>query len=238
MVRLTWEEFKQLLDRGLAFQYVTGEEGDVLYSQDGSITFQSFVKTDNSDYTTTYKPLAKPKLAQLDAEGAETQRLKVARPGSAYLMLPIEIETSTLSGLVAEDYSGNTRNFIVHKFYDTNNVEITDPQNENSIVKLVLDIEAPYDIEVIGGFVHQGTRPSSPLRVFSIIAPDIPTNYGGSIEMVGGVNLQFIDSVKVDGRAAKPLKYSSQYHSNKIRFIFKHSAGLKHKLMITLEYFR
>lgn len=238
MVRVTWNEFKQLLDRGLPFQYITESSGDVLYSQDGSLTFQSFAYPDNTEYHNNYKPLAKTRFTPLDAEGAVTQRPKVAKTGSALLLLPVEVETSTYGGIFSKTQSNEDRGFISHKLYDSEGAEITSSENELTATKLVIDVEPTSDIELIGGSIHQGNKATSDLRIYVTIVPDIPVNYGGSVEMVGGINLKLVESIRADGRAAKLLKYSAQNHTNKIRFVFNHEAGLRHKLMIILEYFR
>ena len=49
------------------------------------------------------------------------------------------------------------------------------------------------------------------------------------------------ESIKTDGRAAKYMKkdiVGVPYQANQIQVIVRHNAGIQHKLMLTLEYFR
>ena len=54
-------------------------------------------------------------------------------------------------------------------------------------------------------------------------------------------NLKYIgveEGVKVDGRAPKYMTYSATYHTTKLRLIFRHSAGFKHKMHMIFELFK
>jgi len=100
----------------------------------------------------------------------------------------------------------------------------------------------PYDIEVVAAQAFQAAPPASDIYLHVTLAPDIPAQYGGSVEFsVGGICLSDIGiggNANFDGRAAKYIPYDAVYHSGKWEFRFKHGAGVVHRLTIVLELFR
>jgi hypothetical protein len=71
--------------------------------------------------------------------------------------------------------------------------------------------------------------------------PDVPAIYGGSKPFCTNVNIKYAgleEGVKVDGRAPKFMPYDATNHTNKLRLIFRHPAGFKHKLCMIFELFK
>lgn len=186
-----------------------------------------------------------PTLVQLDQPADTNGRIMVrptaAAAGWVFSLIPIEFSTAKLNSLHAKKPDGTSRAGISYKIYDANDAEITDAQNEGNAVKTVIDFEPPHDYEIIGGYVQQKVTPTTDMRMWVVAVPDVPEAYGGSKEMVGGVNLKFIDptdKVNADGRVAKYMAYNATYHTNKLRLIVKHDAGIQHDLLLILEMFR
>ena len=46
------------------------------------------------------------------------------------------------------------------------------------------------------------------------------------------------EGVKVDGRAPKYMTYNATYHTTKLRLVFRHAAGYKHKMHMVFELFK
>jgi hypothetical protein len=183
----------------------------------------------------------RPLKIDLDTDGATISRPKAAKKGWVFSLLDIEFKTAKLESLYSKQKDGTDRTGIVLKFYDINGTEITSSENEVNCVKTVVTFEPTYDYEVIGGQLQQIDKPTTDIRVWVIAVPDVPYSMGGSREMIGGVNLKFIDptdKIYADGRVAKLMSYSSTYHSNKLEFTLKHDAGIQHDIMILLELFR
>lgn len=176
-----------------------------------------------------------------DADGSILIRPKAAKAGWVFALLPVEFTTSKLNSLYAKKYDGTDRTAFTYKIYDANDQEITEAQYEVNAVKTVIDFEPSFDYEIIGGQIQQKTIPTSDIRLWVVAVPDVPEAYGGSKEMVGGVNLKFIDptdKVQADGRVSKYMQYSATYHTNKLRLIARHPAGTQHELLLLLEIFR
>lgn len=175
-----------------------------------------------------------------DIDGNLLIRPKAAKAGWVFSMLPIEFTTAKLSSAYSKLVDGTDRSGVTYKIYDANDAEITSAQNEANAVKTVLDFEPTYDYEIIGGQLQQKAQPSTPVRVWVIAVPDIPAPTGAK-EMIGGINLEFIDptdKVNADGRVSKYMAYNATYHTNKLRLVLKHNAGVQHDLLIVFEVFR
>jgi hypothetical protein len=172
----------------------------------------------------------------------------VTQTGWHYRLHGIELETSVLSSVYEKKADGTDFSFSALKFFKlVSNVEteITgDDLNQTFLdancVKTQLDWEPAHDYELVGGMLHQSTVPSSGVRLWIVGVPDVPAAYGGSKEFVTGVNLKFFSDqgVSLDGRAPKFLAYSATNHTNKMRFIFRHDAGFKHKIHINMEIYK
>lgn len=260
-----WTEWKGIYTiKGLPFQY--DDDGTVytIWTYDGqevhicqiwknsipdslaTIYSQATNDTDKTDFETNYKPAGNTTIGQIDTDGASIVRVKAAKKGWSFFALAPEITTSTLLGsLYCKDNAGVDVSGISCKIYDGNNVEITTAgllnANLNTCVKTVLDIELPYDYELIGGALRINSNPAQDVRLWIIGAPDIPAMYGGSKEFASGINLKFLapdSSFEIDGRVTKYVTYSNITHSGKVRVILKHPAGLQVNMQIVMHTYR
>lgn len=181
-----------------------------------------------------------------DIDGALITRAKAAKKGWSFWALPPEITTSTLGGtLYCKDSAGVDIPGVSCKIYDANNTEITIAgllnANLATCVKTVLDIEVPFDTELIGGALRIHSNPAQDIRLWIVGAPDIPAQYGGSKEFASGVNLKFLapdSSFDIDGRVTKYITYNGTTHTGKIRLIFKHPAGLQVNMQVVIQLYR
>lgn len=180
-------------------------------------------------------------IQQLDSDGSVIIRPKAAKKGWVFGIIPLEFTTSKLNSVFSKLPDNTNRSGITYKIYDSNDSEITNSQNEVDAVKTVIDFEPTYDYELIGGQIQQHTKPTTDIRLWVVAVPDISVSYGGSKEMVGGVNLKFIDpadKVNADGRVSKYMTYNATNHTNKMRLIIRHDAGVQHDLIIFFDIFR
>lgn len=252
-MEVTWDELKTFLDsRLLSVQWVETYSRYYLQALDGNFSIESnILKTDPAgddqlDFENNYKANGNQRLSQFDTDGANIVRLKAAKKGWSFLAIAPEITTSTLLGsLYCKDSIGSDVSGISCKIYDGNNTEITTAGllniNLNTCVKTVLDIELPYDYELIGGALRINSNPAQDLRLWIVGAPDIPAIYGGSKEFASGINLKFLapdSSFEIDGRVTKYITYSNTTHSGKVRIILKHSAGLTVNMQIVMHIYR
>jgi hypothetical protein len=252
---LNWSDFKNtcITIKGLSIQFEDlGVQYRVYGPDSNNLTWEitldkllddGTVNPDATDFETTVKPTANGKiaLAQLDTDGAILSRVKVAPTGWNFNYRMVELQLSTVGGIVNNDQNGNPVGDATITIYDVNGAVITDPALQGNAVKTVVDLEPPYNICVAGGTLRMDSMPSSDVILNVIAVPDVPVNMGGSKNFVQNVNLSYIDGqtgLDANGRAAKMLNYSPVYHTNKFRFQFNHVAGYQLWVAILMEIYR
>lgn len=183
-------------------------------------------------------------VTEIDDQGRQIIRTAAASKGWTYLADSIEIETSVLSSLHNKDYLGNSIAGVTLKFFDINGTELTAQGSiDTDCVKTEMLFKPSYDYEIVGGNVHQISVPSDDIRLW-VVGGLIELGGAYVKEMVRGMNMRHLnlgDHIRTDGRAAKYMKkdiVGVPYQGNQLKFIFKHPAGVKHKVMVVLEYFR
>ena len=245
-MEVTWAVFKAFVTaRTLSIQYIDLDDTYWMKAIDGPFELECKLykldadTTNKLDFENNYQ--ANGNKSFTDVDGSPLMRPKAAKKGWTYAMVPIEIQTATFGSLYSKNVDGTDRAGITLKFYNGSDVEVTDPADYATIVKTVMTYEPAFDYELIGGTCSQKTKPGSDIRIWVVAVPDVPFAYGGSREMICGVNLDFIDpsdKVNADGRASKLMSYSATYHTNKMQIVLKHDGGVQHDLMIVFETFR
>lgn len=209
----------------------------------GIIRMSSDGLTDYSSIPLNNLNFLKNENQEIDVDGRQIIRAAAGKAGWSYLAHPIEFETAKFNSLYEKDNLGNDRGFSSIKFYNASNVEVTDSANENTIVKTVILFKPSYDYELISGNLQQIDSPSTDVRLW-VLGGIIELGSPYIKEFAGGLNMRFYganESVKTDGRAAKYMKkdiVGVPYQANQLQVIVRHDAGIQHKLMLTLEYFR
>jgi len=209
----------------------------------GNVRMSSDGITDYSTTPITNFNFLRNEHYQVDEEGRQITRTAAGKAGWVYFAHPIEFETAKIGSLYEKDKSGSSRGISTIKFYDVNDAEITDAQYEANIVKTVILFKPSYDYELIAGNIQQIDSPSTDIRLW-VIGGLIELGGAYVKEFAGGLNMRYYganESVKTDGRAAKYMKKDIDgvpYQANQLQIIVKHNAGVQHRLMLTLEYFR
>lgn len=180
---------------------------------------------------------------EVDSQGRQITRYAAGQKGWTYLSHPFEFETSKLGSLYTKNYLNTSRADCTIKFYDVDDVEVTDSAYEADIIKTVLTWSPDYDYELISGSIRQVVSPSTDVRIW-VIGGIVDLGSAYVKEFTGGLNMHYLgadEEIKTDGRASKYMKKTIEgvpYNANKLQIIVRHNAGVQHKLMITIEYFR
>ena len=199
-----------------------------------------------SDHITDYAEAInylKGDILDIDAQGRQVLRVAAGQAGWTYLAHPIEFETAKIGSLYEKLVDGTDRGTSSIKFYDVNDVEITDPLDEANIIKTVVLFKPPYDYELLSGDLQQIEAPNFDCRIW-VIGGILELGGAYTKEFAGGINMRFYgsnESIKTDGRAAKYMKKDITgvpYQGNQLQIVIKHVAGMKHKLKLVLEYFK
>jgi len=108
----------------------------------------------------------------------------------------------------------------------------------------MMDWEPVYDYDILGAYIQMVNVPVLPEHAYmwTIIAPDIPANLGGSVPFCnGGWNLAFFANnslFDVDGHGVKSMVYSATYHTSKVRMLIKHALAAKIGVQIIYKQYR
>ena len=132
---------------------------------------------------------------------------------------------------------------VVMRCYDAGGAEVSGA-GLLLAVKSVIDFEPSYGYEAIGGMLNIPPSIVGGITgnwfVSAIGVPDVPEAMGGSIDFINEVNLELCHTNRIDtdGRATTYMAPDATYHTNKIRFILRHPAGVEQPFQIYLETFR
>ena len=255
MLNVNWTQFKSFItSRGLSIQWLDLEDTYHLLAYDGLLILETQLnkkleETEILDFETNFKANGNKKLESLDSDGTSLNRVKITTTGWHYQLHGLEFETSKLNSNYSKRVDNSNYGFSSMKFYklvSESEVEIAgDDLNQTYLdancVKTIIDWEPTHDVEIIGGMLKQSTGTTEDIRLWVVGVPDVSEAYGGSKPFTTNINLKYIgieEGVKVDGRAPKFLAYNATYHTSKIRLIFRHPAGHKHKLHMVFELFK
>lgn len=240
-----WSVFKDFVtSRDLIIQYI--EDSNFYYLKAADEWFQLQCNLDKAndssevdDFEDNFKTDSNTVLSIRDNDNALMVRSKIAPIGWTYHAHFFEIESSKAASLHDKKVDGTDWSWCTLKFYNSANEELTEQSIlDTDCVKTVVDCEPLVDFELIGGDIRALSSPNSNIRLYVIGAPDISSENGGSKYMISGVNLKFIgdkQALHTDGRVSKRIPYNAEDHRGKLRFIFKHDAGVKVQVGILIE---
>lgn len=198
--------------------------------------------TDVVDFETNFKPKGNYRLDQRDSDGAPLARIKAAPTGWSYQLRGIEITTGVVGGaLVNKNQANADLSDVTVSCYDANGTLVTDPLNNSSIVKTVLDFMPLYDYYIVSGAAKALVTPSTNIYLSVVGVPDYPPAYGGTKVFIQNINFKYLvnEKVNADGRAAKALLYNNPAaNTNKLRFLFYHGAGIQMETSLWLELYK
>lgn len=230
--------------------------GDLIVARDDSGT------TDYSDVSEGMIYFMDTDPSPRDSDGSIIQRGKFTKSGWHYEPRSIDFFTAKHNSLYNRKHDGNgiadgtDYGDCVIKFFDGSGGELsfqqtgfeseTDAQFQSRLdtdcVKTCVDWQPTYDMDIIGGIMMVQNSPTTAAYMWTIVAPDIPENMGGSVPHVaGGWNLSFFnsrDKIMINGRGSKTVAYDPVFNSNKFRTIVKHAVGEQIGIQIVYEHFK
>lgn len=176
----------------------------------------------------------------LDETGRSIIRTAATIKGWHYSALFFTIETSS-GDIYCKDYLGNDINEFNVIRYNSNG-DVT--EIDNDAVKTVVTWKPNYDYEIISGNIKQKEKASEDLYLsvtgglFLEHLNDAPYSIKPFVQ---SMNLAYFEETRTDGRASKYMKAYTEgapYPTNRFQYTFTHSAGFKHKALISVEIFK
>ena len=181
-----------------------------------------------------------------DESNRSFTRLAITQEGWAFLAHFVEAKTSTIDSIYCEDHNGNKEPQHYCKFYNADGLVLTSQSEiDTECVRSVFTIIIGFDFEIVCGEIHQYERPTTDIRMHSLMGAFMPDGTPISVKpFVKNLNMKFKDKAKAimtDGRAPKLLRKEFAglpFDANQIQIIVNHEAGVKHEFMVELEYYR
>lgn len=254
-----WSDFKSTTSsKGLSIQFEDVDGRYIVFAIDQIIVYRCDVWHDDTkfpappdytqdqndadcaDFETNFKSTANAVLVPKSADGRTVVRMTTASKSRNFNLRIFSFLAGDPSSLVNQDANFNALSDITMTCYDVGGVVTTDPAQA---VKSVLDLEPPFNFEIIGGWIDTpasllgGT--SNKWWISCVGVPDVPFVYGGSVNFVYPVNMELVYTQKImsDGRASQYLVYDPTHHTNKIRWIMKHPTSPGARVQIYIETF-
>jgi len=194
-------------------------------------------------FTDVNKAIAYLQGTELTLKGSEDELLtrpKYAHSGWHMHKRFMDFTTATKDSLVNIKWDGSDFGDATLRFFNTDlTIEYTGDQNElnaNCVVTAV-DWEISHDFEALGGKLLLKIVTPQPMRVFTVIAPDIPEVMGGCVPFASNINTEFCKECTLDGRTPKYVAYDTIYHSGKFRYVFRHNLEDNYRVMFGMELF-
>jgi hypothetical protein len=192
-------------------------------------------------------------VVQADAEtGGLRLTPKFAPDGwhQQYFETEFETSNSASDSIHEKNWENEDLGYSSLKFYKVVNgaeVECTDQTDiDSNCIRTDLLWMPPFDYSIKSGWVAQKSVPANNMYVWALGA-DLDAAYGGpqAIFAEGGINLTYVDArtrAGLDGVSGTILHYNHPQlgdgaGTNRIRFVVRHSAGVKHRIQAVMELF-
>ena len=258
LISLSWSNFKAIVVNKAKVRIITrGADGSLFYymtyADEGGVFESSVLQNsglDQTDLETNYLPYANKGSEPLkDIDGAALSRSKQTAPGWTFQGHLFEFTPGKL-GVFNKNYDNTDLNFVTLTFYELvtgvetliTGVNATNQAYLNAnCIKTYADFEPTYDFDVIAGDMRFYTQVETDIHMWTVIAPDVSANLGGSKVLVMGRNLRHMLARvphTVDGRVSKRLTYNATYHTSKIRFILRHGANAGVPIEMCLQFYK
>ena len=233
-MNIDWKTFKKFVDDTETKQYINFVNLIdsyylwLTYENQNLSVMLSKQSTDCEDFIKNYKPYI---ILKKDLAGDGQRYAKITHVESGRLLKALYCMVST-SSKQHNDKTG----YISIKLYDSNGKSTDD---ESLAVETAVDFFPKKAYEIYGGGVTNAGILEHDIYLSSIFAPDIPAEYGGSVQNV--INKKILkpnESTFIYGVGTAEVSYNEKVPAaNKMRIKFSHPAGIKCGFQIELQYY-
>lgn len=193
---------------------------------------------DCTDFETNYKAIA-------NTQEAPKVRITTCKLGRKLHSRYVSFTTSDQDNFDNTDWNEEDYGDIVYKMYKWVNDERVLTTTGTEAEETWIDFEPEWSYEICSGSVtipDSLTGEEQNLWELHVIAvPDVPEIYGGSVNFIANPKLKFNtgETIGIDSSMhPAELLHSDTYHTNKLRFIFKHPAGAQSEFQIQFKLYR
>lgn len=154
----------------------------------------------------------------------------------------ITIQTATQDSYDNTDWQENDYGDLTYIMKDVNGATTTVNANAK---ETWIDFEPEYDYEIAGGAVFVPDtldgNDDNAWEIHVVGVPDLPAAYGGNVHLIANPRVKWVKgswlaTCSVNNPAN--LNYDATYHTNKIRFVFKHPVGAATEFQLRLNIYK
>jgi hypothetical protein len=169
----------------------------------------------------------------VDRDGAQIVNPKFAGDGRGYQSLHFEMTLGS-KNFYCKNYKLEDVDFIQVLHYKSETELLAEGDPESLIVKSVVILQPTFDYDIQGFCLYQKVQPVDDIKMWAVMVPFLPPEYGGPKELISGACLDdspygvnFLDYV---GDSATTMKNMGP-GTNEMMLIFRFPAGTTHKVM-------
>ena len=166
----------------------------------------------------------------LAADGMQVVKITHVLHGRLLKDLFVQIKTST------KEYNDVTGLIFIKLL----NEQGQETNVGSEAVKTCIDFKPNFDYELYGGGLQTLDDLDSNIYVSSLIVPDIPAQYGGSVYFV--INKKILlpkENVFISGVGTTEILYDSQHpEKSVVRIEIGHPKGEEHQFQVELQYYK
>lgn len=254
-VRISWVEFKNLLDLKIPFKEISLTGSLRLIAIDGDSKFQCIIHTDGdmsdeyAEYQANYQTNKNTVIKETDSSGRAITKPAATQKGWHYQVHSVSFEVGKKDSTYNKDDNGNDLGYTEIKFYDHIDIEqatdITDQSQlfiDANAKKTVVRWCPTYDFEIISGSIKQISKKNT--DIFLYVNAKVVTGYPAPNDWLkvpfiqGGINLNYIgadEPLETNGRASKHFNGSLGDH---FEIVVNHEIIEKHKITILFETYK
>lgn len=233
-MKMDWKSLKKFVVDTKLYNFVNYVEFPNNYYVWLSYQNESFYNTldkgsvDCADFETNIKPKAILK-NDIASDGQTYSKVTHVTAGRVLRALFVTIETCTKN-------HDDATNYIKIKLYDENG-RLT--EDGTQAVKTCVDFGPDFTYEIFGGGLTSMEAIEENFYISSIIAPEIPQQYGGMVYNV--INKKVLTSTEVifiTGVGTSEVPYKQQMSAaNVLRIEVRHNKGKHQKFEVQLQYY-
>jgi hypothetical protein len=233
-MRIDWKAFKKFLDDTELYNFLNYMElADNFYvwmtyqGETFNVTLEK-ATVDCEDFVNNYKSKAILK-SDIANDGQSVTKITHVLYGRFLKDVFVKIKTST------KENNDVTGLFTVRLFDELNH----ETDISANVVKTAIDFCPNFTYEIFGGGLESIDNLNSEFYVSAVIAPDIPSQQGGSLYyLINRYMLQPKQNVFVSGVGTAEVGYNSQMPiASKLRIAINHDKGIQQNFQVELQYY-
>lgn len=181
---------------------------------------------------------------QTDDLGAAYSIPKMCEIGMHFQLKGFTITSGVYNSLIERDWKNHPCSDTVVNFYDASGIQLNATSQDNiaNATQTQLTWTPNYNYYLMGGMVKVAAQPTSDAFLSVVVAPQIPSSYGGQIPLISNLNLLFFgnnDLISAASPSTKLLTYqqNGMPGTNSLQWNIYHGVGVQVKMEFLVQHY-